>query len=303
MRKIIILTFILLASVPVAIRADENHDAGHSLKVECRMDRETLYEREPVRLTITLISDTPDIEYANIVEAPELKKGRFDTFQTISPAGRAYKEKKNGKTYYCFPLNSYMVTVAEEGKYEIDGGKYNIGINVPAVRHDPFWGSYRYNEVKEITLPVEKKTFRAKAVPNPPSGIEYSGSVGEFSIETVIPPGDIYAGEEAIAVIILRGNGMIAESVLPSYRGAFDKGVRLKSVSESLDEGHDFKGGMLSELRLECTFIVTDIETAEIGEARFDFFNPRTGKYETITTDPVKIKVKSAATTRDRMSI
>jgi len=283
----------------------QSNDISESpeLEIRCVMPEQNFYEGQPVPITITLYSSTPDIAFANPVELPHLKGHNFATSQVISPAGNAYEETVDGKLRYCFPLSAQMITMDNKGKYEYGGGRYMIGVNYPVVVRDPFWGPMRTMQTEEFEVPVRSVTFKVKQVPAPPKGIEYSGSVGTFTLKTIVPEGDIFIGEEATAYIILSGTGMIAESVLPEYRSAFTNGVTLKSVSESRDEGHDNQGRMLSKIKLECTFIPTDRNSAEIGEARFDFFNPETRKYETVKSKPVKIKPKSTASKRSVMSI
>lgn len=304
--KILLVVLLTFAFTSNARRERAYNISGDipELKVECVMPEQDFFEGQPVPLTITLFSSTPDVAFANHHSLPpSLAGGEFATRQTISPAGNAYEKNVDGKVWYCFPLEAYMVTVDEKGRYEFGGGSYTVGVNFPEVVNDPFWGRMRTNRVQEFDVAVNKTKFRVKSVPAPPVGIDYSGSVGTFTIETVVPEGDIYLGEEATAYIILKGSGMIAESTLPEYRNCFVKGIRLKSLSESRNEGHDTKGRMLSEIRLECTFIPTERDDAEIGEARFDFFNPNTGKYQTVKSKPVKIKVKSTASKRETLEI
>lgn len=306
-RNCILATLIVITAICVGAR---RHNGGIShpenspgLKIECIVPDRDFYEGEPVPITITLFSSTPDIAYANRVSAPSLTDGKFSTFQTISPAGNAYEKREENKTWYCFPMDAYMVTMEEKGKYEYGGGVYEVGVNYPVIVNDPFWGRIRSSRTESFQVNVDKVKFKVKSVPAPPPGIEYSGSVGNFTLETIVPEGDIFVGEEATAYIILRGEGMIAESTLPVYSDSFKEGVKLKSVSESREEGHDRKGRMLSEITLECIFIPTEKENAKIGEVHFDFFNPLTGKFEIAKSKPVTVKVKSTTSRRETFAI
>lgn len=299
-----LLTLLISSNVGFARNQGSAADADiPELRIVCEMPEREFYEGQPVPVIVTLLSSTPDVAFAKPISLPHLLGSEFSTSQVISPAGNAYEKSEGGKKWFCFPLRANMVTIDNKGKYEYGGGSFMVGVNYPAVVRDPFWGPMRTMRTEEFEIPVQKVKFKVKSLPAPPGNLQYSGSVGSFEIETVVPEGDIFVGEEATAYIILSGTGMIAESTLPEYRDAFKTGVSLKSVTESRDEGHDNNGRMLSEIKLECTFIPTDRDNAEIGEARFDFFNPSTGKYETIKSKPVKIKVKSTASKRSMMSI
>lgn len=270
--------------------------------IRCVAGDNEVYEREPLLLTVTLFTQNPDIAYANVVEPVVLSKGEFASSRKVEPAGDPYVCEEKGKKYYCFPLEASLVTFAEKGKYELCGGEFEIGVSYPVIINDPFWGKVRSSEVKKKILQMEKSQIKVKSLPSPPENGHFSGSVGEFTIETIIPRGDIVVNEEATAYIVLRGEGMIAESILPEYHNAFKKGIKLKSVTESRSEVID-NGRMISELQLECTFIPTSREDAEIGEVRFEYFNPSTGKYSTVVSSPVKVAVKSSTVRHKSMEI
>lgn len=293
------------ALIALALPAYPKQDAlqdNPDLFIECVMSHSSCYERQPVPAVITLFSTSQDVATADPIALPKLNRGEFATFQPVQPAGSAYKEQRNGKVFYCYPLYAFMFSMPEKGKYSLEGGEYKIGVQVPVVYHDPFWGNVRGHQMKEFRVPVKKCSFSVKVLPAPPAEADFSGSVGNFEIETIIPPGDIFINESAKAVVVLRGTGMIAESTMPVYLDAFSDGVSLKSVQESRTAYYDH-GRMVSELHLECTFIPTKIEDTSIGEIYFDFFNPDTGKYQRAKSRPVKINVKSSVLRRQHIDI
>lgn len=296
----LLVTFLLVALRSVALSPDV--DSTPDLSVELRVSSDVCYEQQPVSLVLTLVSSTPDVAFADVVKSPELKKGEFSSVQRVSPAGRPYEEEISDRKYYCFPIETYLVTLSDKGKYEVDGGECSIGITYPIVIDDPFWGRRRSSEVRRFSVPVKKASLKVRELPSAPSGIDFSGSVGRFSIETVIPKGDIFINEEATAIVVLKGTGMIAESTLPEYRDAFKSGMKLKSVSESRDISFE-NGEMVSELYLECTFIPVAKDDVVIGEVTFDYFDPLAGEYRTARSKPVRVEVKSTTSKRERLAV
>lgn len=270
--------------------------------IECVLDRATVYEREPVPVVVTLFTTDPNIEYAEVKSEVGLSKGEFASVQKVEPAGSSYRREIGGREYFCFPLKAFMFTMDRKGSYELSGGEYAVGVSYPVIVNDPFWGKIRTSETKELDVPVRRTSFKVKALPAPPADMHFSGSVGDFSIETVVPRGDIFLNEEATAIIILKGTGMIADLTLPEYRDAFKNGLKLKSVSESRGAAYD-RGRMVSELQLECTFIPTSETDAEIGVVMFDYFDPATGKYRRAESEPVKVKVKSTVSRRESIDV
>lgn len=302
MKKILFLIIFCLYAYPLAISANKDKENTPELFVECLLNATNCYERQPIPAVITLFSSTPDVVKANLICEPRLNKGEFATFQPIKPAGSPYTVKRNDKIYYCIPLSAFMFSMPEKGKFSLEGASYNIGIQIPTIYNDPFWGPIRSRKVEEYKVNMKKVSFSVKTLPVPPSDFDFSGSVGNFTIKTIIPQGDIVINEPSTAIIVLKGTGMIAENTMPVYIDAFKDGLSLKSVQESRTAAYD-KGKMVSELHLECTFIPTRIEDCKIGEIYFDYFDPDSGKYVRASSQPVSITVKSSVTKRQHMEI
>lgn len=266
------------------------------------LSEKQIYERQPLSIVVTLFSTSPDIAGAEVITPVGIDHGEFSTCRSVNNPGSPYVKEIHGKRYYCFPISAFVITMNEKGNYELEGGEYSIGVSVPVIVRDPFWGTHRSSEIKTYTIPVGQASFKVKSLPKVPAGVNFSGSIGEFTVETVIPRGDIIVNEEATAYVVVRGKGVIDESVMPEYRNAFQNGLRLKSVSENRTEGYD-NGEVVSELHLECTFIPETCDNVEIGEVSLEYFNPKTGKYEVARSAPVKVNVKSSVVKRESIEI
>lgn len=297
-----LLLFICFLISPFALASSKVEQKDPVLFIEYMLDNKNVYERQPATCVVTLFSSTPDIGSVNIINNAKLKKGNFSSLQQVQHPGNPYEKDINGKHFYCFPIEAFVFAMADKGAYEFSGAEYKVGVSYPTIVNDPFWGPMRTFKTKEFIVNSKKLCFKVRSLPIPPDSMSFSGSVGEFSLETVVPPGDIFVNEEATAIIILRGSGKIAESTLPEYRKAFQSGLKLKSVSESRSELLE-NGRLVNELRLECTFIPSDTNNVEIGEVYFDYFDPSKGKYLKAVSKPVKIKVKSSVSKRESLAI
>lgn len=295
--------YLVLLALSVAVGAEARSDADPSLFIEFEIDAKSPYEHQTFVATPVLYTTSPDIAYINRLTAPEIENGSFEVIRIVPSAdNRATRKEIKGKEYYRVPLESFVMAVDKKGTYSIVAPSYDIGVSVPTVVRDPFWGTYRTSRTTSCRPETTTARIKVKSVPDAPSGSAFSGSVGEFNIQTVIPKGDIIVGEEATALIIVSGPGIISESVLPEYRSAFGSGLNLKSVSESCSS-HVVDGRLVSELQLECTFIPSRREDVSIGAVSFDFFNPVSGKFETIRSAPVEVQVKSTVSRREKISV
>lgn len=283
-------------------RVAEGEADEPELFIQSVSSRSDVYEREAMPVVVTLFSTSPDVASAAMLNEPSLHDGEFSTFQKIEPAGRSYTKVIDSKKYYCFPLYACMVSFADKGKYKFEGGKYNIGISIPTIVNDPFWGKVRSSRIINKEISANELKINVKRMPDVPSNIDFTGSVGQFMVETIVPKGDIIANREAVAYIVVRGSGIIEEQTLPQYHKAFSGGLRLKSVSESRNEYFD-NGKLVSELQLECTFVPETVNDFQIGEASFDYFDPVDKKFKSAKSKPVTINVKSSVKLREKIEI
>lgn len=300
--RVLFLNLLMFVAVLSVVAEPTARFSADDFAIECILDAETLYEREAGMVTLTLLSPTQDI--AGVAEnAPlELNHGEFASVSNVQVLDPPSVRRFRGKRYYAFPLARFVMTVAEKGKYTLQGGAYDVQVAYPVVVRDPFWGNVRTTETKTYRIPVGERSFRVRELPKIGNGEHFSGAVGNFTVRTVVPPGDIIVNEEATAVVEVSGYGTIPEQTLPEYRDAFRGNVKLKSISESR-ESYIKDGRLVTELRLECTFIPLQREDVRIGEVSFEFFNPRTGDYETVRSLPVEVETKSSVVRRETMEI
>lgn len=297
LRGIFLFIFINVVSGVFASRDDMP-----DLFIKIDSSAQDIYTQQACIITVTLYSSTPDLEYAHKSGDLILKKGEFGSVQLVENSRRVYKKIINGKKYFCYPLSINVVTFEKKGSYEIIQSPYEIGVNFPVIYNDPFWGSIRSSEIKKYEIPVKGLNIKVRNLPQAPSGTSFSGAVGNFEIETIIPKGDIYINEEATAYIVIKGTGILPENILPEYKNAFTQGLQIKSITESRSEAF-LNDSLVSELKLECIFIPKEIENVQIKEIPFIFFNPVSGKYEIVKSHPVKVNVKSSISKREQISI
>ncbi len=262
--------------------------------VKCEFNKTEFYAHECVCATIWLYSVDADIAYVNELSSPSLKKGEFSYLSRLSHSPKAHRENVRGTEYFVFPLSSYMFTMSNEGKYQMINGEFEIGINIPVVYDDPFYGRVRGMETRSQIVRMSPSGFKVKPLPPIKNDMTFSGAVGEFEVKTIVPEGDIIVNEDASLIIIVKGRGFIGPDILPEYKEAFGNGNKLKSFTDRSNSFYDGKD-IVSELELECEFVPNDINNCEIGVIRFGYFNPKSGKYEVAESEPVRIDVKSSA--------
>ena len=257
-------------------------------------DKVTVYQNEPATLILYLWVPEVDVRNVREIRPSSLDKGDFG-FVSHADFNRTPQRKiVEDQEWLAYPIDSYVVTLEHPGKYKLNGGRYEVELAVPTIIEDPFWGKMQAYRPERTEVPVEPLNFEVKELPHENEDDNFSGAVGNFGVEVVVPPGDIYVGEEATAIVTVKGPGWINDHILPDYRDAFGNETKLKSMSETREKYLD-NGKLISEIQMECTFIPTSLENAEIGPVSIRYFNPATGKYVTSSSSNVKVKVMSIA--------
>lgn len=274
----------------------------NSLFIRCELSESSFYCNQAVTAVIWLYSKDGEISSAEALENPAVERADMTTLSRIDIDVRPRRERIKDEVYLAYPVAAYVLSMKDAGKNKFKPGVFRVGVNVPVVYNDPFYGRIRGVETRTFDVAAEPVSFKVKPLPACDNGESFSGCVGNFSVETVIPKGRIIVNEEATALVVLKGRGIIGNDILPEYREAFGNGTRLKSVSDRTETYFDGEG-IYSEKVLECEFIPERRDNCVIGKVRFGYFNPQTERYEMAESEPVELKVDSSTIMREKLEI
>lgn len=269
----------MLGLFPTEAAAQDNLYENTELFLLTTVSPDYVYVGAPLCYSVKLYSTNPSIEYARALSYP-----RFDGFQTISyPRARSgrhsniIRETYKGKTYYTVVLDDVMLVPSASGTQTVSGGEYIIGVNEYSLYSDPFWGTVR--RLQPAEYPAKAPDVKVK-VRSLPSGApkNFSGAVGDYQIQAILPDGPIAPSEEATIIFRIRGKGDLKSATMPDIASAFPEGVELKSISENLQTWQQ-EDAVMSEMTLECTFVPISEGDVKIAPVEFTYLNPATGKY------------------------
>lgn len=240
------------------------------------------YEGECLVYDIFLYSTSDEISNITTIKNPDF--GSLTTFKgTVSNVG-AQKIKKKGKLYNKWNVAKYFVESGEKGTFKINGGEYEIFLPYVVFVDDPWWGRRRSTKYDRLKLSVPEVSFKVKPIPLSSAPKDFSGAIGDFSVISWLPPGIIAKDREAVAIIKVSGYGILSNIEFPGLKSVFTGDSRLKEIDRR--ENITQKDGKLySEILFECSFIPIK-EKGETNEFEFTFFNPATGKFKTVKTEP-----------------
>lgn len=140
----------------------------------------------------------------------------------------------------------------------------------------------------EATLNVAKQSFEVASLPpGAPEG--FDNAVGIFSIGTAVKDTEVTEGEPLAVDVIVSGRGNLDN--LRSPKLADDKGWKVYDATQTQrgEERRNIAGTVVFSQFIRPLEMKTGIPPFKLV-----FFNPETEKYDTVTTDPIPLKMLPA---------
>lgn len=244
------------------------------------------YLGEPLKATLKLYTRAAHIEGFQNIKFPTFNG--FWSQQTFSPAFDNLgwqREELNDKIYISAVLGEYTLIPQQAGAVTIDPAEITLIASFPVENdfYDPFMGT--------IMQQVARKAVSAKYVVNVkahPNGApeSFDGAVGTYSIAMDSLESGLKTHEASSLRITISGQGNIIQCEAPKISFPHDFEVYDPKVSEDLNA--DKTSGSKT---FEYPFIPRSDGNFEIPAVEFSFMNPATGRYETVSTDPISLVV------------
>lgn len=142
---------------------------------------------------------------------------------------------------------------------------------------EDFFGQY---QAYPLNLKSADIPLTVLALPEEGKTTDFNGSVGDFEMEASISPSEVKAGDPVTLRAGVRGSGNFNTVTIPKIETGNNFKVYEPQVKQEARQ-KDF----------EQVIIPLDESIREIPALRFSFFNPDTGKYQTILKGPFPLNV------------
>lgn len=260
--------------------------------VKSETDKKTAYPGEQINLSFRFYTAVP------IARNPEYIPPKLSNlFSEDLPPIRNGEVVINGIRYYYSEVKSAL--------FAINSGQAKIGpISITAQVQkeediDPFDPNFMqkffsgFTNYEEIRLHTKPLSLTIQPLPDnaPP---DFSGAVGNFIVSMEIDRKEVKRGEPLNLTLKINGKGNLKDISLPQLSSA-DIKVYDSLSTHSLTKHNDIIGG-----EKKITYIISFKEEGikEIPAIKFSFFNIDTGRYETIKTSPLKVRVLKGEDTK-----
>lgn len=204
------------------------------------------------------------------------------------------KETLNGEAYHVVLLQKYILFPQKVGKLSL--GSFEIDAVIRLIKTRPardqmeqmmYGNKVRYYADENLNL---KSPMVYVTVKDYPAGKpkDFNGLVGDFELIAHVDKTELPANDALNLKIKIKGKGNITLLEIPKPNfppdfEVYDPKISQKSNTEST--------GMSGSKTFEYLIIPRNEGDFEIPSISFSFFNPRTERYETLSSENFKIKV------------
>lgn len=246
-----------------------------------------VYDQEAVLVTFRLYS-TLSIRDVGQVQFPDFEG--FIAEDVELPYNRQITEDLyNGKYYYVIDAKKTLLFPQRSGKLTIPSGVLDIVFAVPSSYqiNTPSGKSRVMTEERRI-LRTPPTTLDVMPLPTANKPLDFSGGVGNFTINSSISSDKVTANETVTLKLNIEGIGnakliKTPELEFPSSFEVYDPKITNNLlVTES---------GLLGTKTIEYPFIPREPGTFTIPEIEFSYFDINTKTYKTLKTNPYTIHV------------
>lgn len=234
---------------------------------------------------------SPAISVSNYQPLDNPKYNNFWSQDIKVSALNAQNGTYKGKPYRYVVLKRVVLYPQKSGKLDIEPLSLDVTVDVPTNKRD-FFGGRVYAQTNK-TVSAGKRTINVKALPLKNQPADFNGAVGDFDFTVTTSKTSLNASESLRATVEVSGKGnlklfKLPEPVLPSslevYEPEFNEGVRTTLA------------GMQGKVSNDYTIVPAYRGKYPIQPISFSYFNPKTEKYNTLTSNEIIVNVLEGPT-------
>ena len=219
----------------------------------------------------------------------ELNKPKYNDFWSQNIDIKQLKAEEGmfkGERYRYVVLRKTVLYPQKSGKLEIEPLSLDIDCQVPSNRRN-FWGQpIMAEDSKRVS--AGSKIINVRALPENGKPVDFSGAVGQFDFKVNPSKTTLKNGESLDLTLSVIGKGnlklfSLPKPVVPTALEMYDP-VHEENVSTPLT-------GMTGRITDKYTIIPQYKGSYQIKPLSFSYFDLASGRYKTITSQPITITV------------
>lgn len=264
---------------------DPNYIAQQNIHLVAEVSKSRPYIGEGIYVEYKLyVSTNVSVNDYSVTESPQ-----YDGFwnQEIRVNGLPVRTGKyNGEVYRYVVLKKQLLIPTKSGKLTIDPMKMDIVIGVPTGRADFFGNQITRNITRSFAS--AKKTIIPKELPIEGKPEDFTGAVGDFTFDVSSSRTSLKSNETALVSVRVKGIGNLKLFEIPEIKTPAELEIFTPEQREKVSVWPDGIRGLVAK---EFTVVPQYKGKYKIPAVGFSYFNPRTKKYTTLTSEDLFIDV------------
>ncbi|MGE0632267.1 MAG: BatD family protein [Pseudobdellovibrionaceae bacterium] len=247
--------------------------------IQVELDKTEVFEGEQI-LANWYIYTRGEIAQLDRLKFPDLR-GFWKEDIEPAPTIQFSQELVNGVPYKKALLGSYAMFPIRSGTQYVDEYKVKAVVRLPVSG----MGIFGLGQPYTYTRSSEKVKITVKPLPAESRPKDFAGAVGQFGVSAMVDGQSFPVGQPFVLKLRFEGEGNaklieLPEINLPPSLELYDK----KSDSKFFRTGRSYK-------EFEVLLIPREQGELVIPQISFSFFDPKTKKYETRSTQSITLKI------------
>ncbi|MFP4488943.1 MAG: BatD family protein [Bacteroidales bacterium] len=252
--------------------------SSSDLFVRLLLNKDEIFIGEHVLARLKIYSRV-DLSGIQEVKYPDFQSFMKEDIET-PPLRTLEREDVRGNIYGTGVLQRFLLYPQKTGTITIDPAELTVLLQQKSRSNDPFFGdffsSFSTTPRKIVTLPVEVKV---KPLPDGAPD-DFKGAVGDFTLGSSLSADTVHVNDALTLKITLKGSGNLKLAAAPDVELPPDIEVYEPETSSELNVRSSGTSGTRT---FEYVLIPRYHGNFKIPSLKYVFFDPSSGRYETLT--------------------
>ncbi len=264
--------------------------ADESLHLVAEISKTAPFLNEAVTVVYKLYA-SPTIDVTNFRALDNPKYNNFWSQDIPVTKYDVQNTTFEGKPYRSVILKRVVLYPQKTGELEIEPLSLDVSLQIPTNKRD-FFGGRIFAQANK-TVSAGNRTINVKPLPTEGKPADFSGAVGEFQFSVTTSKTHLNASESLQAKVAINGKGNLKLFEIPSLNLPSSLEVYDPEFNESV---RTTLSGMEGNVSNSYTIVPTFKGKYPIPSISFSFFNPKTEKYQTLSSGEIMINVLEGPT-------
>lgn len=260
---------------------------NEQLFMRASVSRTTAYEQEALVYTVKLYTTYGSIKFIGATEAPKFEGFVIEESNDISK--ELTFEQYQGKTYATAIIARYIIFPQMSGKLKVIGNKYTVSTDAQEYYHDPYFSTLTVRRPIQLNVTPNDLEINVKALPTPRPA-NFSGGVGQFTLTSSLKSDKVAANQAGAVTYTVSGSGNLKYIHLPDLNAIYPDAIEVFSPTTDVQTTVG-SSNVSGAVKFDYSFMPLEQGTFNIPPVELVYFNPQTGKYETVSAKGYRLEV------------